>query len=234
MTISFLRWSLLASAAVLFSSCGNEISLPATEDPQQVTADAPAASDAKVFDRSNTPDKNRGGNPHDTPAVVPPVGGTPVFDTPAKQPTVMPDPDKPMAPPAVEEYFCGDGVKNDGEQCDDGNDKAGDECDNFCRKVRCGNSEIEGEEQCDAPGSIYCTKDCQLILCGNNEVDEGETCDPPSLDGKCNANCQTSVCGNGTVEYGEQCDDGNDVATDGCNTSCNLECTAPADATVTN
>ena len=34
----------------------------------------------------------------------------------------------------AQEYYCGNGSLDDGEECDDGNSKSGDGCDYKCRK----------------------------------------------------------------------------------------------------
>ena len=103
-----------------------------------------------------------------------------------------------QAPPAV----CGNGLLEDGEDCDDGNLNPGDGC---------------------AP-------DCTLEpVCGNGVLEAGEGCDDGNLvngDG-CNDACQSevppAVCGNGVVEAPEQCDDGNLVNLDGCDALCTPE-----------
>lgn len=165
---------------------------------------------------------------------------TPIVETnlPVAVPTDLPPnpgplgpplPIVPVIPPVIEEClpeFCGDGIEQEGEDCDDGNDDNDDECDNYCRTPRCGNGTVEGNEECDNPDHAGCTDDCRLPLCGNNDVDEGETCDPPN-NTSCNANCTTSVCGNGIVEVGEECDDDNEVDGDGCSNTCTLSCIAP-------
>ena len=60
----------------------------------------------------------------------------------------------------------------------------------------CGNSIIEGTEQCD--GGPTCAADCTLL----------------------------PVCGNGIKQSGEQCDDANLVSGDGCSATCSWEKTA--------
>lgn len=157
---------------------------------------------------------------------VPDVAG-PVPAVPAIVPEVQPVPGPPVPVPVpVPVDFCGDGFKQKGEDCDDGDDDNSDGCDNFCRKPRCGNNVIEGDEECDNPDHPGCTSTCTLPLCGNGEVDDGEACDPPN-DTTCNINCELSECGNGEVEVGEECDDGNEVDGDGCSDSCELSCLIP-------
>jgi cysteine-rich repeat protein len=60
----------------------------------------------------------------------------------------------------------------------------------------CGNSVIEGSEQCD--GGPACAADCTLL----------------------------ATCGDGVTQVGEQCDDGNTAAGDGCSPACQWEKTA--------
>jgi hypothetical protein len=58
--------------------------------------------------------------------------------------------------------YCGDGIMQDGEECDDGL-SGSDTCDSTCRTVGgsgtvCGNGIIEGSEECD--GGSNCTATC--------------------------------------------------------------------------
>ncbi len=95
--------------------------------------------------------------------------------------------------------FCGDGIVNDGEQCDDGNAVETDACRNNCLVPVCGDS-----------------------IVGNTP---GETCDPPGsnagLPNVCRENC--TFCGDGVLDQGEVCDDHNNVAGDGCSPTCQPE-----------
>ena len=45
--------------------------------------------------------------------------------------------------------YCGDGVKNDAEQCDDGNVINGDGCSSTCQLESCGDGNVNGLEECD-------------------------------------------------------------------------------------
>ena len=110
----------------------------------------------------------------------------------------------------------------------------------------CGNGQVDGDEDCDPPGStcrggcnpvtqtcvdfkcgVDCT--CPAPACGDQFVDAGEECDPPAStcgDGRtCNASCACEqVCGNGNVEPGEDCEPPNtpNGCTDG--RSCDATC----------
>ena len=97
---------------------------------------------------------------------------------------------------------CGDGISDEGEQCDDGNLISGDGCSSICHTE----------------------------FCGNNIVDVGEECDfgsDPSVNAAhypgCELNCIWNVCGDGDKSYWETCDDGNTINGDGCSSVCYLE-----------
>lgn len=114
---------------------------------------------------------------------------------------------------------CGNGTKEEGEDCDDGNVNDNDGCSSLCRE----------EEPSDPPADP---------VCGNGAKEEGEDCDDGNLlnqDG-CSSTCRTEepgnpptgpVCGNGQVETGETCDDGNILDNDGCNKFCQKETPEP-------
>ncbi len=218
----FLRWCLILPAVIALTSCSSDTPEQSIENPSQASNDSIEQPIDVIVKRGS-----RSGNQAPGPIA-------PVVDAPAAIPVgpAVSAPPVPIPPPppvgvvvddTCEDIFCGDGHKQDGEECDDGNDDESDNCDNFCRKIRCGNNRVEGEEECDNPDHLGCTEDCTLNLCGNGKEDPGETCDPPN-DTNCNANCLESVCGNGIVELGEECDDDNAVETDGCNSECELAC----------
>ena len=122
---------------------------------------------------------------------------------------------------------CGDGVHAGLEQCDDGNNTAGDGCSatcqleqgfacvdssttpvySQCHKTVCGDSVVEGFEQCDKGDRIPydgCSPTCQIETSCTN--------------GTCIAQC-----GDGLVFPGEACDDGNLIDGDGCSKTCTIE-----------
>ena len=88
--------------------------------------------------------------------------------------------------------WCGDGLRQTGEECDDGNDDNSDACTNACRNADCGDGYTwYGYEQCD---------DANLL---NTDA--------------CLNTCLTATCGDSYIRTGvEECDDGNAVNDDGC------------------
>lgn len=112
--------------------------------------------------------------------------------------------------------YCGDGVKNQAEECDGMDIPAG------------------------SPPGTTCNSDCTLNCpphynrsggicvyvpyCGDGNRDAGEACDPPNGT-TCDTSCQTIpiVCGNGILQSGEECDDGNTENKDGCSQNCQIE-----------
>ncbi len=102
-------------------------------------------------------------------------------------------------PTRAADLVCGDGDKEDPEECDDGNLWNGDGCSSTCSIELCGNLSIDLSEQCD-DGNLWngdgCNRYCQIEFCGDREMQETR---------------------------GEQCDDGNGISGDGCSGSCKLE-----------
>lgn len=128
---------------------------------------------------------------------------------------------------------CGNGVVDDGEECDDGaanSDFAADACRTNCTLAHCGDSVTDAGEDCDnGPANSHtvpdaCRPDCTLPGCGDGVVDvsSGETCDPgpDAPDDHCSSQCQVMYCSNGVIEGDEVCDDGNLVGGDGCSPDC--------------
>jgi cysteine-rich repeat protein len=96
---------------------------------------------------------------------------------------------------------CGNGLTEEGEECDFGP---------F-------NSDTEADR---------CRTDCSLPTCGDSIVDSFEECDDLNAvpnDG-CSELCLVEYCGDGVVNNGqEQCDDGNQQSGDTCSESCVAE-----------
>lgn len=89
-----------------------------------------------------------------------------------------------------EEVFlsCGDGERDDDEQCDDGNKKSGDGCSEFCRFEVCGNKILDKNESCDDGNTNNgdgCSSTCLF------ECNQSSTCTDN------NACTQTDTCVNG-------------------------------------
>ncbi len=92
--------------------------------------------------------------------------------------------------------------------------------------MMCGDSMVEGDEQCDdgamnGPG-MACNASCQLNVCGDMDIGPGEGCDDGNvMDGDgCSAMCAPESCGDKVVQNPEQCDDGNRNNTDACTNAC--------------
>ncbi len=91
--------------------------------------------------------------------------------------------------------YCGDGIVNNGEECDDPNDPT---CSNECKLIPfCGNGIVDPGETCDPPGSVPGL--------------------PPGNQNVCRDSC--TYCGDGIPNNGEECDDPNDPA---CSNTCEL------------
>lgn len=132
---------------------------------------------------------------------------------------------------------CGDGVLDEGEECDDGNSSAEDECLPNCRWA-CGDGVVNAVEICDpgvpagqegaCPSSCddqdACTTDTLMgaaescdATCVHGDItfcQHGDGCCPQGCHGNNDDDCD-SLCGNGVVEAGERCDPPNS-----CPTSC--------------
>ena len=139
--------------------------------------------------------------------------------------------------PAKTEPNCGDGVVDDGEECDDGNTDDTDACLNICKTAKakppCGDGVVDDGEECDdgnRDNTDACLNTCKTAMtkptCGDGVVDDGEQCDDGNRGDAdaCLNTCKTAkkkpTCGDGMVDDGEQCDDGNRDETDACLNTC--------------
>jgi cysteine-rich repeat protein len=120
---------------------------------------------------------------------------------------------------------CGNGVIEDGEDCDDSGQSA--TCDVDCTFVICGDgvTNAMAGEACDAAGeSQTCDMDCTLSVCGDGvtNMSAGEECDAAGETVDCDLDCTLQICGDGTVNMtaGEACDDA------GVSAACDIDCTA--------
>ncbi len=95
----------------------------------------------------------------------------------------------------------------------------------------CGNSVVEGSEECDdgnPDDTDACPTTCRNAFCGDGFVRAGsEQCDngPANSDtapNACRGDCTNARCGDGVVDAGEECDDGNLDESDGCLNTCRL------------
>lgn len=151
-----------------------------------------------------------------------------------------------VIPPAQAKGRCGDGVVQEGEQCDDGNRSNRDNCLNNCKRPVCGNGVREGYELCDDGDHNSDTKpdacrtNCTQASCGDGVADSREECDGDDRKyyictdfakyngGRlgCTNECrfeysECTFCGDGVVNHeSELCDDGNNENDDGCNADC--------------
>ncbi|MEN0067307.1 MAG: hypothetical protein AAGA48_34570 [Myxococcota bacterium] len=128
---------------------------------------------------------------------------------------------------------CGDGLLDDGEDCDDGSESAA--CDLDCTFSDCGDAtlNVTAGELCDDGGnSPTCDDDCTVAECGDGLANPAadEDCDDTQQTAVCDADCTVVECGDDTLNElaGEACDDGNRLGGDGCSASCSLPVRLPA------
>jgi len=123
---------------------------------------------------------------------------------------------------------CGDGVVDDGEECDEGPSNSDEgECTSECKEAVCGDGHIGPAEFCDdgnTEDGDQCPSDCLLSPeCGDGIIQRGDDCDDGNDDNTdaCLNTCVSASCGDGHVYAGvEECDDGNADNSDGCTTLC--------------
>jgi len=130
----------------------------------------------------------------------------------------------------TDEPVCGDGVVDEGEECDDGSDNGNDRaCKLDCTENVCGDGFVwAGEEDCDdgnMEDTDACLSSCVQASCGDGYVWAGEEeCDDGADNGDdqaCKPDCTEAVCGDGLVAPDEACDDAGESA------SCDDDCTLP-------
>lgn len=122
---------------------------------------------------------------------------------------------------------CGDGLVDDGEDCDDGNSDDGDACLSTCVSAACGDGRLQqGVEECDDGNDSDidgCNTACVVQICGDAIIQGFEPCDDGDADefDECLNNCQAAICGDGFAWDGvEACDAGGDSAF--CDSDCSL------------
>ena len=122
--------------------------------------------------------------------------------------------------------LCGNGVVDDGEECDVGNETMF--CDGDCTYAVCGDGYHNMlSEQCDDGNDLNddaCVGACLNNVCGDEHVYAGvEECDDgnDSDDDDCKNDCSAAFCGDGVLHaQDEECDDANMVESDACTNAC--------------
>ncbi len=127
---------------------------------------------------------------------------------------------------------CGDGIVDNGEECDEGEYDTKN-CNHNCTLARCGDKYInlKADEECDDQiETKNCTATCKVSRCGDRirnrtageECDEGDQNDD---EGDCTTECKQARCGDRKINskgtYKEECDDGNE---NGDNKDCTSKC----------
>ncbi len=179
------------------------------------------SSDAPVFDSANPDGSPDAGPPADTadgadaqPDGSPDLGrdasgdvdpgdanpGDATTEDATPEDASPGDTDPPDAPPVdtTPPPNCGDGVLDEGEECDDGNTTSEDGCSAACAIESCGDGVLQAGlgEECDD---------------GNTASEDG-----------CSVACIEESCGDRIVQagLGEECDDGNRDDEDICSNDC--------------
>jgi cysteine-rich repeat protein len=98
---------------------------------------------------------------------------------------------------------CGNGIHEDGEQCDEGDD--------------------------NSPTGT-CTDECMLPNCGDGQMNPGEECDDGNdvNTDDCRNDCADNVCGDGVLNQGvEECDEGDTDPGGECTPTCTIDSEKP-------
>jgi cysteine-rich repeat protein len=109
---------------------------------------------------------------------------------------------------------CGNGVVEQGEECDDGNATDGDGCDHNCTLTRCGNGVRSGSEMCDGADDQCCPGNCQqdcacptcVPLCPPCAPAGNPTCGPAAMVASAAPQTTALCC---PLGYHGLCNDGN-------------------------
>ena len=131
-------------------------------------------------------------------------------------------------------FMCGDGIIDDGEECEDGNIENNDGCSSSC--------EFEPGFICENNYESSPITNCHFLMCGDGIIDYNEECEDGNTENNdgCSSSCEfedgfvcendyefspiTSchflMCGDGIIDDGEECDDGNLENEDGCSPDC--------------
>ncbi len=162
-----------------------------------IVIDTSGGGDVGDFDGVATPDAPDGDDDTEHDPVDPPDTLGDTLDVPDVHDTAdtadTADTDGPAG-------ICGDGVIDEGEECDDGVDNSDllpDACRTDCSSPGCGDGVVDAEEECD------------------DGIDNSDL-----LPDACRTDCTSARCGDGVVDAEEPCDDGNDVDGDECSNMC--------------
>ncbi|MCA9694827.1 MAG: hypothetical protein KC636_34935, partial [Myxococcales bacterium] len=219
----------LLTALLLIAGCGDDEVTTSTTDGGTDTDATTATTDATTAGPTTSPstsdpsgtDSESGTTETDGTTDEPTTETT---DEPTTETTDAPTTETTDAPTTG--AVCGDGVVDDGEECDDGPDNGEGPCTDLCLLNVCGDGVLNPDaEACDDAGeSALCDADCTLAECGDGVVNAlaGESCDGGELADNliCDDTCQAS-CADG---YG----DCNDDLLDGCEVNvCGGSCQDP-------
>jgi len=130
---------------------------------------------------------------------------------------------------------CGNGERDEGEECDDGplnSDTEPDACRTTCRPHSCGDGVIDSDEHCDSGLNNsddlpdQCRTDCTNPICGDGVVDSNEECDSGDSNSDtepdvCRADCKNPRCGDAVVDSNEECEPDIDDAI-ACDDTCSI------------
>lgn len=116
------------------------------------------------------------------------------------------DSGEPVDDPPV----CGNGIIENGEECDDANDDNLDVCTNACRQRVCGDGLVQLGELCDDGNDVNddaCTNLCTLPSCGDGFLQPSEQCDDGNFDDAdgCSNACVEGICGVGPLDRSGIC-----------------------------